>query len=312
MNIGYILSISAGLIWGTIGISALKLDKLGLNSYEISFIRTTFAFILGICFLRIRSIYITNNNSKKLINLNKKDKYILIGLIILSGICSQGMLNIFYSKAVSQVGTITGIMLMATGPIFTIIFSKLFFKEHLGFYKILSLIITCLGAFLLITEGDINSLNFNYMGMVFGICSGICYGLFPIFNKTIIRYFDPIEATIYSFGIASLFLLLFLKVDFIHKVGNLQIISIGVFYALVPTLLAYILYSQSMVYISASSASIISLLEVPSTTFIGVLFLNEHVGLFKGLGIIIVFLGIFLSKMKKKQSIILKSKKVGY
>lgn len=301
MNIGYILAISAGLIWGTIGISALKLDELGLNSYEISFVRTTFAFILGIIFLIIKNIYIPNKNKKKLETLSVKDKSTLFILIILSGICSQGMLNIFYSKAVAQVGTITGIMLMATGPIFTIIFSKIFFKETLGIYKILSLLVTCLGSFLLITEGNIYSLNFNYIGMIFGVCSGVCYGIFPIFNKTIIKYFDPIEATIYSFGVASLFLISFLNMDFLNKLQNKEIISTGVFYALVPTLLAYILYSQSMVYISASSASIISLLEVPATTFIGVLFLNEHVSFFKALGIAIVFLGIFLSKMKKKQ-----------
>lgn len=300
-NLGYILAISAGLVWGTIGISALGLNDLGLNSYEISFVRTAFAFIFGKIFLIVRSKYLKKDNKSSIKKLSSKDRFNVIGLIIISGICCQGMLNIFYSKSVAQVGTITGIMLMATGPIFTIIFSKIFFKEKLGLYKIISLIITIFGSFLLITEGDIKSLNFNYMGMVFGLLSGVCYGFFPIFNKTLIKYFDPMEATIYSFGVASLFLLFFLPMSFYTKLLNIDILSVGIFYALVPTLLAYMLYSQSMVYISASSASIISLLEVPSTTFIGVLFLNEHVGLFKGIGIIIVFVGILFSKIEGKK-----------
>lgn len=296
-NIGYLLATGAGLIWGTIGISALKLNNLGLNSYEISFIRTSFAFILGYIFLMIRDCFKEKNEIKK-IESNLKDKIYLIVFIIISGVCCQGMLNIFYSKSVAEVGTITGIMLMATGPIFTIIFSKIFFKEHLGIYKTLSLIVTSLGAFLLITDGNIFALHFNYTGIILGLGAGLCYGLFPIFNKVIIKYFDPIKATIYSFGIASLFLIGFLKLDFFEKLFTSKILLVGLFYALVPTLLAYILYSQSMLYINSSSASIISLLEVPSTTVIGILFLSEHIGIYKGLGMIIVFTGILLSKLK--------------
>lgn len=289
-NLGYIYALSAGLMWGLIGISALNLSYLGLNSYEVSFLRVTYAFFLGLIYLKV----FDKKKSKKLKELPKK----LLIYIALSGIVCQGLLNIFYSKAVTLVGSVTGIMLMATGPIFTIILCKILFKEKLTITKICALIIACFGAVLLITEGNFQKLNFNYLGIVFGILSGLCYGIFPIFNKKIIENFDPVRATIYSFGIASLFLLFFLDSNSLIKFINIDIIKVSLFYALIPTLTSYIFYSKSMIYIPPSSAGIISLIEVPATTFIGVLFLHEAVSFNKGMGIVIVLTGVLLSKFE--------------
>ncbi|MGL6154320.1 MAG: EamA family transporter, partial [Cetobacterium sp.] len=57
-------------------------------------------------------------------------------------------------------------------------------------------------------------------------------------------------------------------------------------------------YSRSMIFISPSTASIISLLEVPATTIVGIFLLHEPVGIFKILGMIIVLSGMLLSKVK--------------
>lgn len=292
---GYYLSIGAGLIWGTIGLCAMKLNQLGLNPYEISFVRTLFAFVLGFTFIKVKNRGLTKDN-KKVIE-NKKVYF----FIIISGVLCQGFLNIFYSKAVIHVGTITGIMLLATGPIFTILFSKIFFKENLGFFKILALSITVTGAFLLITEGNIQQLNFNFQGVIYGLLSGVCYGLFPIINKKIIGHFDPIEATIYSFGVASIFLLIFIDKESIIKIFSGEIFKVGLFYGLFPTLIAYMLYSKSMVYIPVTSASIISLLEVPATAIIGVLFLNETLGKIKIFAMLIILIGILCTKLTRKE-----------
>lgn len=289
-NIGYTYALVAGLMWGLIGISAINLSYLGLNSYEISFLRVTYAFFLGLIYLRL---FQKKDKSKS----EKKSKA-LWGYIVISGVVCQGLLNIFYSNAVTLVGSVTGIMLMATGPIFTIIFCKFMFNEKLTNVKIFALVLASFGAGLLITEGNLSHLNFNYMGVVFGILSGLCYGIFPIFNKKIIEKFDPVRATVYSFGVASIFLMFFLNANSLEKILDLDVIKIGLFYGLVPTLGSYIFYSRSMIYIPPSSAGIISLIEVPATTFVGILFLHEIVGFNKGMGIAIVLLGVFLSKFE--------------
>lgn len=120
-NKGYLLAITAGIIWGTLGLGTLILSNFKLNSSEIAFIRMSFAFVLGI-------IYIFFTKKDKL-----KPKYFNKGVIleiILSGVMSQGLLNILYANSVIRVGTITGIMLLATGPLFTILLSKIFLKKN--------------------------------------------------------------------------------------------------------------------------------------------------------------------------------------
>lgn len=300
-RLGYMLATATGMIWGLIGISALELTRLGLTSYEISFLRTVFAFVFGIIILQIRDIRTKKKGKQKIKYDREKICYTLL-LVIISGLICQASLNIFFTKSISKVGTITAIVLMATGPIFTIILSKLILKEELGFQKIVALIIASIGTFSLVTGGDIKTLNLNFIGVLLGLASGFCYGFFPIINKKIMSYMNPIDAMVYSFGIAAIFLLFLLDSSSFIKFLQVKVLLIGAFYALVPTLLAYFLYVQSMLYISASTASLITLLEVPTTTLIGVFILDEKLGIIKILGIIAVAFGVILTKVKLKKT----------
>lgn len=292
-NKGYLLAITAGIIWGTLGLGTLNLSNFKLNSSEIAFIRVSFAFILGMIY-----IFIIKRDKLKPSYFNKG----LIVKIIFSGVLSQGLLNILYANSVIRVGTITGIMLLATGTLFTILLSKIFFKEKLGIIKIISLITAFLGTFILVTEGNLGVLKFDYIGIVYGILSELSYGLFPIFNKKIIETLDPIVATTLTFGIAAIFLSFFIdKILFIKIFTNIEIFKSCIFYALVPTLIPYLLYSLSMKFIPPSTAGIISLLEIPSAALIGVFLLDERIGFIKGIGILIVLLGIIISKISYKK-----------
>ncbi|MGL6115066.1 MAG: DMT family transporter [Cetobacterium sp.] len=287
---GYFCAVMAGLIWGLIGISTLNLSDLGMNTYEISFLRVLYAFILGM-------IYLHFSDKEKRTTFKAVPKNIW-KYIILTGIVCQGLLNIFFSIAVIKTGTITGIMLMDVGPLFTMIMCRIFFKEHISFIKMLSLMMAFLGAVLLITNGELSQLNFNYTGVAFGLLGGACYGFYPIINKKASDSFDPVRLTIYSFGIATIFLMFFLNKNSWEIMFTSKAIIGGIFYGLVPTLIAYIFYSRSMIFISPSTASIISLLEVPATTIVGIFLLHEPVGIFKILGMIIVLSGMLLSKVK--------------
>lgn len=287
---GYFLAVMAGVVWGFIGISTLNLSSLGMNTYEISFLRVLYAFILGMIYL-----YIKDRKKDKNIKYPPKKTW---KYIIATGVVCQGLLNIFFSVAVIKTGTVTGIMLMDIGPLFTIIMCRIFFKEHITFIKMISLTMAFLGAVILITNGDFKNLNFNLTGVAFGLLGGACYGFYPIINKKVSDNFDPVRVTIYSFGVATIFLAFFLNKESLEIMFSQRAITGGIFYGLVPTLISYILYSKSMTYISPSTASIISLLEVPATTVVGIWLLHEPVGIFKVIGMMIVLSGMLLSKVK--------------
>lgn len=285
--LGYMLAIATGLIWGLIGISVLELNKLGLNPYEISFVRTFLAFLFGYIFLKLK-------REKKKETKIKKSVFLLI---LLSGIMCQAGLNIFFTKSIAKIGTITSIVLMATGPIFTIILSKILFKEKMGVKKVISLVLAISGVLILVTGGDLGQLNFELQGVILGLLAGFCYGFFPIVNKKVASDIDTTKALIYSFGAASIFLMFFLEKTSFIKFFQVNILLLSSFYAVVPTLLAYLLYVNSMLYIPASLASLITLLEVPMTAVIGVLFLNENINIISFFGIVLIIFGIVFLKI---------------
>lgn len=166
----------------------------------------------------------------------------------------------------------------------------------------MSLIIAFSGTFILVTEGNLETLKFDYIGIVYGILSGLSYGLFPIFNKKIIETLDPVVATTLTFGVATIFLSFFIEKNLFIKIfTNVEIFKSCIFYALIPTLIPYLLYSLSMKFIPPSTASIISLLEIPSAALIGVCLLNEKISFIKGIGILIVLVGIVISKISYKK-----------
>ncbi len=301
LNNGYFNAIMAGAIWGLIGIGSHNLSSLGLNSYEISFLRVFYAFLFGLIYLKIGKI--KNERTSNKIHRKFYKKHIpwdVWKYLIVIGSLSQGALNIFFSKAVTELGTITAVLLLATGPLFTVIMCRVFFNEKLSFYKGIAIIAICFGATLLLTEGNFYSLKFGYYGIFLGLMSGVCYGFYPIGIKKIGLDYDPVKLTIYTFGIASLFLMLFIKPDFIKIAVMPKVILGGLFYGIIPTLIAYILFARAVRTIPVSTVSILSLIEIPSATLFGVFFLSETIGFYKGLGILIMAVGMVALKLIRK------------
>lgn len=287
---GYIFAALAGISWGLLGLYGVKLHNLGFNSNEIAFSRMLFGFLTGFFFL------LSDKKGRQNLKIKKSSiKYILI-----IGFVTQGLLNILFYASVVRIGTVTATMLLCSGPIFTVLLSIIFLKENFSFEKKISLLISLLGAFLLITEGNLNNIKINGWGLFLGLGAGICYGLYPLLGKkSDNNNNNPLTSTIFAFlaAVICLFPTIELR-DFFIKIFNFETFILLLSFGLIPTLMSYIFFLKSLDFIPVSIASIVSLLEVPSATLIGVLFLNEGFNSFKFSGLILVFLGVSLTKIK--------------
>lgn len=224
-----------------------------------------------------------------------------IKYIIFVGIVTQGLLNLFFYSAILKLGTVTATMLLCTGPIFTVVLSSIFLGESFTLEKQISLIVTILGTILLISEGNFKEMNFNLMGIVFGIGSGLCYGIYPIIGKRS-RGTNPLFVTILGFLVAALFLVQFISVEeMFAKIITVKIFMTILAFGIVPTLLAYLFFLKAMEYIPTSVASILTLIEVPTTAVVGVMVLNEHFNNYKFAGLLIVLIGISITKINFKR-----------
>lgn len=284
---GYLLAIFSGIFWGSLGYFGSKLNSYGFNGNEVAFLRMFFGCIWGM-------LYMFSDRKQRSTMRLKKDS---IKYIILIGVVTQGLLNLFFYSAILELGTVTATMLLCTGPIFTVVLSSLFLGENFTMEKQISLFVTILGSVLLISEGNFREMNFSLMGIIFGIGSGLCYGIYPIIGKQS-GGSSPLFVTIMGFMVAALFLVPFISVgDMVKKIVSLEVFLTILSFGIVPTLLAYLLFLKAMEHIPASVASILTLIEVPTTALIGVLVLNEHFNNYKFLGLLIVLLGISINKI---------------
>lgn len=285
--LGTLFALAAGITWGVLGWYGSYFGRLGLTGNEIAFIRLFFAFLAGLFYL------ISSKDINKRVG-RESIKYILaIGAI-------QGLMNISFYKSVLMGGTVIATVLYSTGPAFTLILSILFLNEKEK--RVIPLLIAFIGIIVLVTEGNFKTLNFNLPSVIYGILSGFLYGLYPIFSKKIDCNTDKMVVTVYSFIIGLALLLPF--VDF-HKVISvassptrvIMMLSFGI----IPTIIPYVLFLKSMEYIDVTKASIITMVEVPISATIGVIILKENFSLYKLMGILLVFLAVYIINMKPKK-----------
>lgn len=276
----------AALLWGTIGFFTRNLSELGFSSVNIVAVRsffTSFAIFLIIAFKDI-----------KLLHIAIKDIWMFLG----TGIASFMFFNICYMSSITENSLSVACILMYTSPVWVSIISYFVFKEKFNKIKILSLIIclsgcalTCLSSTLRLTE----------IGLVYGIFSGIGYALYSIFGKIASKKYNSLTIVFYTFLFSFLALLPFCNAPgIITKVKSFNTLALLIGISIINTLLPYLLYTFGLSRIDAGKASVISIIEPAASAITGLVFFGEDVGLLGIIGIIFVFIGIYLLSFKNE------------
>lgn len=289
---GYLYAGLAGLLWGLLGFYGVNLNRLGYSGNEIAFTRMFFGFVAGLVYM------LTDKKRRKALKVHPSNIKYIIGI----GLITQALMNIFFYTSILRVGTVTANMLVCSGPIFTLILSSILFKEKLTLEKQLALAISMLGSILMVTQGKIIGLKLDGLGVGIGIAAGVCYGLYPILGKKAEERLNPLTITVYSFFVAAISLapLIDLKRVFLSYL-DIKIFLLVVSFGIIPSLLAYLSFLKAMKFIAPSKASIIGMVEVPTTAVIGVLILKEDFNEYKLMGLILIMTGIAVTRVDFSQ-----------
>ena len=132
---GYLQVLIAGLLWGTIGIWATLLGRMGMDSMSTAFFRLLSATLILFIILVIKG------KGFKYFRISKR------GLIscMLIGFLSQALYNYFYMYAVQTTGMAVAAVLLYTSPIFVAVISRLVFKEQMNASKITAIALNIAG-----------------------------------------------------------------------------------------------------------------------------------------------------------------------
>ena len=290
--LGPFLVVLAGIFWGSMGIFVRRLTALGFSSLQITAGRLTLGAAVFCIILLLRD--------PKGFRIRLKDIPLFLGL----GLLSVLFFTVCYFTAITMMPLSTAAILLYTSPIWILLMSVLFFHEKLTAGKVLALALAFSGCVLVsgVTSGAAGG-GLTLAGLLFGLGSGLGYGLYSILGTVALRRYSPFTVTTWTFVIAAVGSWFICQpADLLARIAaapspaglSLFFLLTAVVTAVVP-FLAYTLGLQRM---EASKAGILATIEPLVAALIGVMIFAEPMTLSSGLGIVLILAAAVLLNRK--------------
>ncbi|MCR4420940.1 MAG: DMT family transporter [Exilispira sp.] len=296
----YILAVFSMLFWG-LSFVWVKIVYLYYRPFTVVTVRL---FLATILLLLYQNLFKT----KQKITLVDIPKFLLLAFF------EPFCYFLGESFGMQYVSSTLASIIIATIPVFSPIFSLLFYREKLSKFGFLGLVISVLGIVLLVVD---KNFNFNaplkgILLLLFAVISAIGYGIvakkltFTYDSVTIIKYQN-------AFGFIY-FLPFFLIFDFNHFLSvkpDIRLVANLLALTVFASVLAFVLFTKVLKEIGINSANIFTNLIPIFTAVFSFLILKESFNLQKISGIFLVVFGVFISQVKINQKLkLLKIKNV--
>lgn len=280
--------ITAGILWGAIGIFVRELNAAGMDSLDIIFIRAIFTAVIIFVILLI--------TDRQGLRIKLKDIWMFIG----TGIFSIVFFNGCYFSAMNYTSLSIAAILLYTAPAFVMVMSVFLFKEKFTKIKLIALVLSFAGCVFVSGIFSGESLALSPKGFLFGIGAGIGYALYSIFGTYALRKYKPLTVAAYTFLFATIGSLPMADVKLIYTElsSDLHLFTYALLLAVISTVLPYIVYNQGLKYTPAGTASIMASVEPVSATLWGLVVFHEKMDLWNGIGMICVLASIVLLNIK--------------
>ena len=258
--------LSAGTLWGVMGVFVRKLGTYGFSPLQIACLRILFGAVL---FLLITAIF-----RRDLLKIQPRD----VGLFLGMGLLSLLLFTVCYFTTISLASLSVAAILLYTSPIWVMLMSAVCFREKITRRKLLCAAMAFGGCVLVSGIGSAASLS--PMVFVTGLLSAVGYGLYSIFGTFALRKYQPLTVTTYAFLFGAAGALLLCNPAQIARVicesgqpGRLVLLITVT--AFVTAVLPYLLYTVGLSRMRASAAAIMASIEPVVATTAGALVFGE-------------------------------------
>lgn len=198
--------------------------------------------------------------------------------------------NALWTTSVALNGAAISTVLAYCSAGFTALLGWWFLKERLDWAKLVAVALSLGGCALVSGVLDPASWRLNLLGILTGVLSGLLYAIYTIMGRTASqRGLNPWTTLFYTFGFATLFLLIFnllpggflpgsaARIADFFWLGN-ALVGWSILYLLAagPTVLGFGLYNVSLGYLPSSVANLIVTLEPAFTAVIAYFLFGER------------------------------------
>lgn len=283
----YFLLILISLIWaGSFIVVKNAIEEI--DPIELGFLRFLVATPIMFLILFFR---------KKSFRLPKKE---LPSLTIL-GLTGITLLYFFQYIGISYTNASTSAVLINTNVIFIAILSVFFLNETLPIKRILGIILSFIGVIVVIISNlPMEIFIFNnvfFIGSIFVLLSAFCWAIYTIVGKKLLKKYDALVITSYSFALGTIFYIPLVIPDFFIEIQRVSInlFSSIIYLAILCSVLGYIGWYYALREIEASKAAVFLNL-IPFFAIIMSVLLGEKItGIFI-FGAILIIYGVYVTQ----------------
>lgn len=280
----FLTLIFLALIWG----SSYILMKRGLVSFSPTQVATLRLIISGIVL------------SPFLRKISKKD----IPAIAIIAFLGTGLPTFIYPLAITRVdSTVVGIINSLT-PVFTVVFGVLLFKTKIKALQIVGLLVSLLGAGILILYGNSDKqIQINTFALV-AVLAPMFYGYSSNVLKSKLDHIQALRLTAITFALLfPIALIVLFSTNFIEVVQTdpeaLKSLGFIAILAIVGTALALAVFNFLIKKTSAVYASSVTFL-MPIVVLLWGVFDKENVGVVHLIGLVFILGGVYILNYLKK------------
>jgi drug/metabolite transporter (DMT)-like permease len=221
--------------------------------------------------------------------------------LIVLGLTGVTLLYLFQFLGIHYTNAPTASVLINTNVIFIAILSGIFLHETLTRKRIAGIVLSFLGVFVIMfTDLSKQAMTFDnlfFIGGILMLLSAVCWALYSLVGKRLLRTYDEFVITTYAFGLGTLFYLPFV---FLHLGPMLQQTSLNgwlavLYLALTCSLFGYLGWCYGLKHIDASKAAVF-LNFIPLFTILMSFFLGTTLTWFFLLGAGLIIYGVYLTQ----------------
>ena len=289
----FLFLVGASVSWGTVGVVNRIIDAYSsTNALSLAFFRLLIAAVI---FLLVS----WRMFGLRLFRLKRRD----FGVVVVMG-GTQALYQACYSAAIPLAGvTISTLVALCAAPVIVALLSPLITREHLTPTILIALTGTLIGTVLLVAtpnHANMASAEVSFFGIFLAFLAACGYALFVLCGRLISHSYHPLQINTLAFTIGAL-LLLFLSPSSGLKLAYPAWIWLLILYlGCIPTALAYGLFQIGIRSLTATMASIITLVEPLTAAILAWIVFREQLsllGLF-GAVLLLVSMGLILFPSK--------------
>ncbi|MBW9171032.1 DMT family transporter [Clostridium estertheticum] len=276
-----ILSASA---FGIMPILAKLSYKGGANAYSTLFLRFLFAAIMLFYYLKTKGISM---------KLTKKQSILILVIGVFGFTLTTSSLYMSYN----YIGIGMASMIFYIYPSIVTILAYMFYKEKIYSRKIISLIISLMGIYILIDKA---SVSFNIKGIILALIAAVLYSLYVLGASN--KEFKNINSYVLTFYISCasatvMFIAAISTNNFSIHISFYALVAI-LLIAFISTVVALMAFLEGVRLIGPSKASILSTIEPIVSLILGIIILGEAISSRIIIGSIMIVLSVVILTKK--------------